>query len=322
MHQGAQPAVSRRRILALGASLAAALPVSIAVSGCSDSAVPDLVPGGGPDPTEVPPTPTPEPPFVVAAGEQERVLMSGTRFETPAYIFGSGNLGPIALALGGVHGNEPGGWLAAERAVRQLRPDTGALIVIPRANRVATEVFARTTDEIGDLNRAYPGDPNGTPSQQIAHQIVELIREFHVGLVVDMHESWAFYKDRPQNGTAFLGQTIGTNGAQASELSRAVVEAVNSRILYSHEEFFFRDRFGSNQAAAPGVPEGSSQADASGAPRGPGGASRSSLGLSTYVPGLVAILVEMGQQQTLERRTALHIEVLTEFLRRVGALAG
>jgi hypothetical protein len=322
MHQGAYPAVSRRRVLALGASLAAALPVSVAISGCSDSAVPDLVPGGGPDSTEVPPTPTPEPPFIVAAGEEERLLMAGTRFETPAYIFGTGRLGPIALALGGVHGNEPGGWLAAERAVRQLRPDTGALLVIPRANRVATEVFARTTDEIGDLNRAYPGDPNGMPSQQIAHQIVELIREFRVGIVVDMHESWAFYKDRPQNGTAFLGQTIGTNGEKAIEISRGVVEAVNSRILFPHEEFFFRDRFGSNQAAAPGVPSQPSQADASGAPRGPGGASRSSLGLSTYVPGLIAVLVEMGQQQTLERRTALHIEVLTEFLRRVGGIAG
>ena len=42
MHQGAHPAVSRRRVLALGASLAAALPVSVAISGCSDSAVPDL----------------------------------------------------------------------------------------------------------------------------------------------------------------------------------------------------------------------------------------------------------------------------------------
>lgn len=246
--------------------------------------------------------------------------MAGTRYETPLYVFGTGRLGPIALALGGVHGNEPGGWLAAERIVSRLRPDTGALLVIPRANRVATEVFERTTPEIGDLNRAYPGDPNGTPAQQIAHQIVETIREFRVGLVVDMHESWAFYKDRPQNGTAFLGQTIGTNGERASEISRAVVEAVNRRILYPHEEFFFRDRFGSNQAAAPGVPETTTQLDASGAPRGPGGASRSSLGLSTYVPGVIAVLVEMGQQQSLERRIALHVEVLTEFLRQVGAL--
>jgi hypothetical protein len=143
-----------------------------------------------------------------------------------------------------------------------------------------------------------------------------------VGLVVDMHESWAFYKDRPQNGTAFLGQTVGTNGEQASNLARDVVASVNSRVLSAHEEFFFRDRFGSNQAAAPDVQNSQSPAGASGAPTGPGGASRSSLGLSTFVPGVMAILVEMGQQQSLERRTALHVDVLSEFLRRVGVLAG
>src|SRR5688572_14996437 len=56
-----------------------------------------------------PPTPTPEP-FVVAAGEDERRLMAGTPQETGLYVYGSGQPGPIVMALGGVHGNEPAGW--------------------------------------------------------------------------------------------------------------------------------------------------------------------------------------------------------------------
>ena len=43
--------------------------------------------------------------------------MAGTPYETPLYIFGSGQPGEIITVLGGVHGNEPGGWLAAERIV-------------------------------------------------------------------------------------------------------------------------------------------------------------------------------------------------------------
>ena len=35
-------------------------------------------------------------------------------------------------------------------------------------------------------------------------------REFHVDVLLDMHESWSFYKDRVQNGTAFLGPTVAT----------------------------------------------------------------------------------------------------------------
>jgi hypothetical protein len=46
--------------------------------------------------------------------------------------------------------------------------------------------------------------------------------------------------------------------------------------------------------------------------------SRSSLGLSTHIPGLVALLVEMGQQQAIERRVALHVDIVTEAMRQAG----
>jgi hypothetical protein len=269
------------------------------------------------------PTPTPEP-FVVAAGEEKRAIMAGTKYETPMYVFGSGRVGSIALALGGVHGNEPGAWLAADRVVEQIRPDAGALLVIPHVNKIAMGLFQRTTDEIGDINRAYPGKPDGTPSQQIAAEIMNAVREFHVDLVVDMHESWAFYKDRPQNGTAFLGQTVATNASEPGpSLAKASVQAVNSRIQSPIEELFFRDRFGSNQGAAPGVPNSPSPAGAS-APDAarPNGVSSSSLGIPNFAPGVISILVEMGQQQALERRIALHIDLFQEFLRREGVLEG
>jgi hypothetical protein len=324
----ASTALSRRRLLALAASIAAALPVSLAIS-CSDSApkatsaldrgAPTTAGASAPPPPE--PTAAP-PPFVVAAGEEQRSIMAGTKFETPLYVFGSGRAGPVALALGGVHGNEPGGWLAADRLVDKMRPDVGALLVIPHTNKIAMGLFARTTDEIGDINRAYPGNADGTPGEQIAAQIMQVIRDFHVSLVHDMHESWAFYKDRPQNGTAFLGQTVATNAPEPGpSMARASVDAVNTRIQSPLEEFFFRDRFGSNQAAAPGVPNGPSPAGAS-APDAarPNGVSSSSLGIPNFAPGVVSILVEMGQQQALERRIALHVDMFTEFLRREGVL--
>jgi hypothetical protein len=318
---------SRRRLLALSA----ALPVSIAVSCTGSAATKDgenLAPSGEARDaanSAPPPEPTPAaPPFVIAAGEEERAIMAGTRFETPLYVFGSGRAGAVALVLGGVHGNEPGGWLAADRVVDKMRPDAGALLVVPHTNKVAMGLFERTTDEIGDVNRSYPGSVDGKPGQQIAAQIMDVIREFHVGLVVDMHESWAFYKDRPQNGTAFLGQTVATNAPEPGpSIARGAVEALNSRIQSSVEEFFFRDRFGSNQAAAPGVPNGPSPAGAA-APDAarPNGVSSSSLGIPNFAPGVISILVEIGQQQALERRIALHVDTVAEFLRREGVLEG
>jgi hypothetical protein len=51
-----------------------------------------------------------------------------------------------------------------------------------------------------------------------------------------------------------------------------------------------------------------------------GSGGRSSLSIPNHAPGLVSLLVEMGQQQALERRIALHVDVLREIMRQVGVL--
>jgi len=255
--------------------------------------------------------PPPAPPFVLPAGEERRLLMAGTLYETPLYVFASGREGRIALALGGVHGNEPGGWLAAERVVDRVRPENGALLVIPRANAVAVGLFERTTDALADLNRSYPGFEDGRPMERMAIEIMNAIREFRVDLVHDMHESWSFYRDRSTNGTAFLGETISTNGEAGIALVRSVIERVNANVLYPHEEFSFREFGGQNlQTEQSPLPRQTNIP-----PRGRG---TSSLGISRYVEGLVPVLVEMGQQQALERRIALHVQVLEEVMRQTG----
>jgi hypothetical protein len=151
---------------------------------------------------------------------------------------------------------------------------------------------------------------------KMAFEIVQLIRELHVDAVIDLHESWAFYKDRPQNGTAFLGQTVATQPEdRAIAFAQSIVDAVNTRIRFPHEELFFR-------VFPPGrLPEPtSSQPFNTTSPEGAvSGGSRSSLGLPRTVPGLTVMLVEMGQQQALERRVALHVDVVQETLRQLGA---
>jgi uncharacterized protein len=305
--QRPQRRISRRSLM----RGAAALPVAALAAACGGPTFQEISDAetqivAATELAAAPPTPEPEPPFVVPAGEEVRQLMPATPWETPLYVFGSGLAGPIVMVLGGVHGNEPGGWEAAEEVVDSVRPSSGALLVIPRANRVATRLFERTTDEMGDLNRMYPGDPNGQPMARMAHEIVEVLRAYRATVVLDLHESWGFYNERTQNGTAFLGQTVSASAEPGITLARNVVESVNTRILYSHEEMFFREWGGqrsSTAAANPGITQGS----------------RSSLGLYTHVPGASAILVEMGQQQELRRRVALHVDFVKETLHQLGA---
>jgi hypothetical protein len=260
-------------------------------------------------------TPTPEPPFVLPEGREVRQLMAGSPQQTSLHVFGSGRPGPIVLALGGVHGNEPGGWLAAERVVDTIRPATGALLVIPRANRIAVSILERTTTDLGDLNRLYPGDPDGLPMARMAWEIMETIRAYRVNVLVDMHESWAFYRDRPQNGTAYLGQTLATfQTPPAIDLVRGVVESMNKRVRSPWEEFFYRDSPNRSPAQTTPLPQGTP----SNLGQPGNGLGTSSLGIPRFAEGVIAVLVEMGQQQALERRIALHVDVLSEIMAQAG----
>lgn len=44
-------------------------------------------------------------------------------------------------------------------------------------------------NESKNLNRAYPGDPNGTPTEKLAYGIMELLRKEKITLAFDLHEA-------------------------------------------------------------------------------------------------------------------------------------
>jgi hypothetical protein len=242
-------------------------------------------------------TATPAPPPAHPRGVEERALMPGTPWETRLFIQHSGVRGPAAMVLGGVHGNEPGGWRAADD-IATWAPAAGTLIVVPRANVQAIAGFVRTTDELGDLNRLYPGDPaSPLPMERMTAAILAAAREFDAKLLLDMHESWAFYVDYPGTGTGALGQTITTG---AGPLYPAFGQDVASRVnpgISEHERMLVRD---GQQFRRPEATPAAGQTN-----RG-----RSSLSAGGHVDGLTPVLVEMGQQnQPVARRVELHLLV-------------
>jgi len=61
--------------------------------------------------------------------------IQGTRGDTDVYVLDSGKPGATALILGGTHGNEPAGYLAAILIAEHAMPGAGRLFVVPHANR-------------------------------------------------------------------------------------------------------------------------------------------------------------------------------------------
>src|SRR5678816_1116259 len=89
----------------------------------------------------------------------------------PITVVARGN-GPTALALAGNHGDEYQGQIAVMKLARELTPEmvTGRIILIPSLNFPAARAGTRLSPVDGmNMNRAFPGEPEGTVTSQIAH---------------------------------------------------------------------------------------------------------------------------------------------------------
>lgn len=106
----------------------------------------------------------------------------------PITVVGSGN-GPTVLVLGGNHGDEYQGQIAAMKLARELRPDSisGRIILIPSLNFPAARAATRLSPLDGmNLNRAFPGEPEGTVTSQIAHFLTNVLFPLS-DVVIDIH---------------------------------------------------------------------------------------------------------------------------------------
>jgi predicted deacylase len=82
--------------------------------------------------------------------------------------------GPTVFLMAGNHGDEYEGQIVLAKLIRELEPEhvRGRVIILPAANLPAAMAGARVSPiDQGNLNRAFPGDPHGTPTFAIAHYI-------------------------------------------------------------------------------------------------------------------------------------------------------
>ncbi len=164
--------------------------------------------------------------------------LKGTAGDTMVYYLESGKPGMDVLVLGGTHGNEISGILAATLLVELSEVKTGRLIVIPHTNNSAAMVpdsrggmnleqvtidslsvprvfkygdrYTSEADqpeyksdplgvESRNLNRVYPGKADGTMTEKIAFGIMEILRTEGIDTAIDLHEA---------NPKSTLGWTI------------------------------------------------------------------------------------------------------------------
>ncbi len=157
--------------------------------------------------------------------------------------------GPSVLLMAGNHGDEYEGQVALGNLIRTLQPEQirGRLIVLPSANFPAAIAGSRTSPiDDGNLNRSFPGDPDGTVTEQIAWFIEEVILP-RVQVLMDLHSGGSSLRYMP----SALARLSADPAVMAETV--ALLRAFGAPITYLANAAQGADRTSSAAAARKGV---------------------------------------------------------------------
>src|SRR5215208_519013 len=96
--------------------------------------------------------------------------------------------GPTVLVLGGNHGDEYEGQVAALNLARDLRPEqvSGRVIVVPVISMDASRAGTRLWPSGANFNRSFPGSRDGAANEQLADFLTRFLIP-PAEVVIDMH---------------------------------------------------------------------------------------------------------------------------------------
>jgi len=131
-------------------------------------------------------------------------MPDGAPIELPVIIVRGAQDGPVLWIHGCVHGNEYCGAFSIHEFTRSLDPAQvrGAVIALPILNLTGFRARQRSSPfEIfnnTDMNRCFPGSPNGGMTEQMAHVVYTALKrnathfvDFHTAYTPDTR--WALY---------------------------------------------------------------------------------------------------------------------------------
>ena len=116
------------------------------------------------------------------------VFFTGTNHELEVYKIYGRQDGPTMLIIGGIQGDEPGGFLSAD-SYADIKLEKGNLIVIPRTNFYSIMLFNREVKGV-DMNRLFDKTPNDWQGD-IVNKIKEYMKESDIFL--NLHDGWGFH---------------------------------------------------------------------------------------------------------------------------------
>jgi uncharacterized protein len=149
-------------------------------------------------------------------------MANGQRFTLPLHRITGSQPGPTLGMVALIHGDEPLPNAILRRVVQEvdLNKLKGSLLILPVANPLAYENQTRHTPLDGiNLNRYFPGGPNGYITEQIAHILVtkflpqvQYVIDFHSGGIYPTVDYVYLSKLQPEMSKAFGSSLLYSGG--------------------------------------------------------------------------------------------------------------
>ncbi|MBV7256481.1 succinylglutamate desuccinylase/aspartoacylase family protein [Pacificimonas sp. WHA3] len=127
------------------------------------------------------------------------VMSSGSAVGMPVHVLHGRRPGPVLFVSAAIHGDEITGVEIVRRLMRKVSPASlaGTLICVPIVNVYGFIGHSRYLPDRRDLNRSFPGSPNGSLASQLANIFhTEIIQRADFG--IDLHSAAVHRHNLPQ----------------------------------------------------------------------------------------------------------------------------
>jgi hypothetical protein len=191
--------------------------------------------------------------FPGSAFSQKRshsVFFEGTDYELHVYRINGELPGKTLLLIGGIQGDEPGGFLSVDQYA-DISLAKGNLIVVPRANFRSIVLKRRKINE--DMNRKFADDRMKNYETKIVSILKRLIQESDC--LLNLHDGSGFFSDSwegPNRNPLRFGQSIIADAdtfqnpktgemLQLGKIARSVADQMNKQIKNPQYHFHFNN---------------------------------------------------------------------------------
>jgi len=141
-------------------------------------------------------------------------------YDVPVHVLVGQVHRPRVVVTAGIHGDEFEGIRAVGRLLHALDPAAlaGTVVLVPVAHPPAHVARTRVSPLDGaDLNRIFPGDPNGSPTARLAATLMHALVE-GADFLIDLHSGGTYTQFAPM-----VGFRVEPNGIAAASYAAATV---------------------------------------------------------------------------------------------------